>query len=110
MRSDSLSGSPLGRGDAAKMRGMARVNEHYRKLAAGYLFPEIGRRVAAFAAANPQAPIIRLGIGDVTLPLVPAVVDAMRRAVDEMGTAQGFRGYAPDQGYEFLLEAIREDD
>jgi len=89
---------------------MARSNEHYRKLAAGYLFPEIGRRVAAFATAHPQAPIIRLGIGDVTLPLVPAVVDAMRRAVDELGTAKGFRGYAPDQGYEFLLEAIREED
>ena len=89
---------------------MARINEHYRKLAAGYLFPEIGRRVAAFATAHPQAPIIRLGIGDVTLPLVPAVVDAMRHAVDELGTAHGFRGYAPDQGYEFLLDAIREDD
>jgi LL-diaminopimelate aminotransferase len=92
------------------MRNMARINEHYKKLAAGYLFPEIGRRVAAFAAANPDAPIIRLGIGDVTLPLAPAVVDAMRRAVDELGSEKGFRGYAPDQGYEFLLDAIREDD
>ncbi len=89
---------------------MARVNDHYRKLAAGYLFPEIGRRVKAFAGSHPDAKIIRLGIGDVTLPLVPAVVDAMRRAIDEMGTAEGFRGYAPDQGYEFLVDAIREDD
>ena len=89
---------------------MARINDHYRKLAAGYLFPEIGRRVKAFAEAHPDAKIIRLGIGDVTLPLAPAVVDAMRRAVGEMGTAEGFRGYAPDQGYEFLLDAIREDD
>ena len=89
---------------------MSRINEHYRKLAAGYLFPEIGRRVKAFADAHPDAAIIRLGIGDVTLPLVPAVVDAMRRAVDEMGTAAGFRGYAPDTGYDFLLDAIREDD
>ena len=89
---------------------MARINDHYEKLAAGYLFPEIGRRVKAFADAHPDAKIIRLGIGDVTLPLVPAVVDAMRRAVGEMGTAEGFRGYAPDQGYEFLLDAIREDD
>jgi LL-diaminopimelate aminotransferase len=89
---------------------MARINDHYRKLAAGYLFPEIGRRVKAFAEAHPGAEIIRLGIGDVTLPLVPAVVNAMRRAVDEMGSAAGFRGYAPDQGYEFLLDAIREDD
>jgi LL-diaminopimelate aminotransferase len=89
---------------------MARINEHYRKLAAGYLFPEIARRVRAFADVHPEASIIRLGIGDVTLPLAPAVVDALRRAVDEMGTADGFRGYAPDQGYEFLLDAIREDD
>lgn len=89
---------------------MARINDHYKKLAAGYLFPEIGRRVKAFAAAHPDAKIIRLGIGDVTLPLAPAVVDAMRRAVAEMGTAAGFRGYAPDQGYEFLIDAIREDD
>jgi LL-diaminopimelate aminotransferase len=84
---------------------VARINEHYRKLAAGYLFPEIARRVRAFAEANPGASVIRLGIGDVTLPLAPAVVDAMRRAVDEMGTRDGFRGYAPD-----LVDAIREDD
>jgi LL-diaminopimelate aminotransferase len=89
---------------------MAQINEHYPKLAAGYLFPEIGRRVKAFAEANADAKIIRLGIGDVTLPLAPAIVDAMRRAVDEMGSADGFRGYAPDQGYEFLLDAIVEGD
>ena len=89
---------------------MARVNEHYRKLQAGYLFPEIGRRVRSFEAAHPGARVIRLGIGDVTLPLAPAVVEAMRRAVEEMGTAQGFRGYGPEQGYEFLIDAIREHD
>jgi LL-diaminopimelate aminotransferase len=89
---------------------MARVNEHYRKLAAGYLFPEIGRRVRAFAEAHPAAAIIRLGIGDVTLPLAPAVVEALRRAAEEMGTPNGVHGYAPDQGYEFLIDAIREDD
>jgi LL-diaminopimelate aminotransferase len=89
---------------------VARINEHYRKLTAGYLFPEIARRVRAFAEANPAASIIRLGIGDVTLPLVPAVVEALQRAAAEMGTPGGFRGYAPDQGYEFLLDAIREDD
>ena len=89
---------------------MARINEHYRKLAAGYLFPEIGRRVRAFAEAHPDASLIRLGIGDVTLPLAPAVVEALRRAVDEMGTRDGFHGYSPDQGYEFLVDAIREDD
>jgi LL-diaminopimelate aminotransferase len=89
---------------------MARINEHYRKLPAGYLFPEIGRRVAAFAAANPGAKIIRLGIGDVTLPLAPAVVDALRDAVQASGTPAGFRGYAPDQGYDFLIDAILEHD
>ncbi len=89
---------------------MARINEHYTKLSAGYLFPEIGRRVRAFSQAHPAAKLIRLGIGDVTLPLVPAVVDAFRAAVDEMGTLAGFRGYGPEQGYEFLLDAIREHD
>jgi LL-diaminopimelate aminotransferase len=89
---------------------MARINEHYRKLSAGYLFPEIGRRVRAFAEANPGAALIRLGIGDVTLPLAPAVVDAMRRAVDEMGTRDGFHGYGPEQGYDFLVDALREHD
>jgi LL-diaminopimelate aminotransferase len=89
---------------------MARINENYRKLPAGYLFPEIGRRVAAFAKANPAAKIIRLGIGDVTLPLVPAVVDALRDAATESGTAAGFHGYAPDQGYDFLIDAILECD
>jgi LL-diaminopimelate aminotransferase len=89
---------------------MARINEHYRKLQAGYLFPEIGRRVAAFQREHPDARLIRLGIGDVTLPLAPALVDSMRDAVDELGTAEGFHGYGPDQGYDFLLEPIREHD
>ena len=89
---------------------MAQINEHYRKLRAGYLFPEIGRRVRAFAEANPEAKLIRLGIGDVTLPLAPAVVEAMRRAVEEMGTPAGFRGYPPDQGEPFLVEAIQRSD
>lgn len=89
---------------------MARINEHYRKLAAGYLFPEIGRRVRAFAEAHPDARIIRLGIGDVTLPLVPAVVEALKRAAEEMGTPGGVHGYSPEQGYDFLLDAIREGD
>jgi LL-diaminopimelate aminotransferase len=89
---------------------MARINEHYRNLAAGYLFPEIGRRVRAFQEAHPEAQLIRLGIGDVVLPLVPAVIEALHRAVDEMATAAGFRGYAPDHGYDFLIAAIREHD
>ena len=89
---------------------MARINENFQKLSAGYLFPEIGRRVRAYADANPDADIIRLGIGDVTLPLAPAVVDAMHAAVDEMGTDKGFRGYGPENGYDFLLDGIREHD
>jgi LL-diaminopimelate aminotransferase len=86
------------------------VNEHYRKLRAGYLFPEIARRVAAYEAAHPEARIVRLGIGDVTLPLAPSVLAALREAVEEMGTPAGFRGYPPERGYDFLLEAIRAYD
>ncbi len=89
---------------------MAQINEHYRNLAAGYLFPEIGRRVAAFAKAHEGQEIIRLGIGDVTLPLAPAITTALHAAVDEMGDAQGFRGYGPEQGYGFLRDAICEHD
>ncbi len=91
---------------------MARINDHYLKLPAGYLFPEIGRRVARFAAENPQAAakIIRMGIGDVTEPLPPAVIEAMHKAVDEMGRREAFRGYGPEQGYDFLRTAIAEHD
>jgi LL-diaminopimelate aminotransferase len=90
---------------------MARINENYRKLQAGYLFPEIGRRVAAFAEQNPNARLIRLGIGDVTLPLASVVVDALRNAAEEMGTPEGFRGYGPERGgYDFLVDAVREHD
>ena len=89
---------------------MARINEHYAKLPAGYLFPEIGRRVRAFAAAHPDAKVIRLGIGDVTEPLAPAITEAMHAAVDEMSKRETFRGYGPEQGYDFLVEAIREND
>ena len=89
---------------------MARINDNYLKLAAGYLFPEIGRRVRAFQDANPGAPIIRLGIGDVVLPLPPSICEAMHAAVDEMGIDSGFRGYGPEQGYDFLREAIAEHD
>ena len=89
---------------------MPRINDHYRKLEAGYLFPEIGRRVRAFEAAHPEASVIRLGIGDVTLPLAPALVGALHEAVDEMGSPEGFHGYGPEQGYPFLVEAIREHD
>jgi LL-diaminopimelate aminotransferase len=89
---------------------MARINENYNKLKAGYLFPEIGRRVKAFVEANPDAEVIRLGIGDVTEPLPPAIVEALHEAVDEMAVRETFRGYGPEQGYEFLREAIAEND
>jgi len=89
---------------------MARINDHYTKLEAGYLFPEIGRRVSAFCAAHPDAAVIRLGIGDVTEPLPPAIVQAMHAAVDEMASRASFRGYGPEQGYDFLREAIAAND
>lgn len=89
---------------------MARINENFRKLQAGYLFPEIGRRVRAFTEANPDAKVIRLGIGDVTLPLAPAIVEALCDASTAMGSEAGFHGYGPENGYDFLLEAIREHD
>lgn len=91
---------------------MAQLNSHYLKLKAGYLFPEINRRVKAFADSNPEgaARLIRCGIGDVTEPLPEAVREAMHKAVDEMGTRPGFHGYGPEQGYEFLRRAIAEHD
>jgi LL-diaminopimelate aminotransferase len=89
---------------------MARINDNFQKLKAGYLFPEIGRRVRAFADKHPAAKIIRLGIGDVTEPLAPSITQAMHKAVDEMGVRSSFRGYGPEQGYDFLLDAIRQHD
>lgn len=89
---------------------MAQVNHHYLKLKAGYLFPEIGRRVREFSEANPDAPIIKLGIGDVTEPLPTAVLQAMHGAVDEMGDRGSFRGYGPEQGYDFLRDAIAANE
>lgn len=89
---------------------MARLNENFLKLQAGYLFPEIGRRVTAFAASNPAARIIRMGIGDVTEPLPPAVIEAMHAAIDELAKRETFRGYGPEQGYEFLRAAIAQHD
>ena len=90
---------------------MTLINENYLKLQAGYLFPEIGRRRRAFEEANPDAKIISMGIGDVTRPLAPAVVKAMKKAVDEMGRAETFRGYDDGGvGYESLRKAIRKND
>src|ERR1041385_1382098 len=91
---------------------MAYLNDNYLKLQAGYLFPEIARRVREFCDANPEAAkrLIRCGIGDVTEPLPPAVIDAMHRAVEELGHRETFRGYPPYEGYEFLREAIARHD
>ena len=89
---------------------MATINENFLKLQAGYLFPEISRRIRSFQAKNPDAKIISLGIGDVTQPLAPAIVEAMKKAVADMGSETGFRGYGPEQGYDFLISAIIEND
>ncbi|NMG18483.1 LL-diaminopimelate aminotransferase [Brasilonema bromeliae] len=89
---------------------MATINDNYLKLKAGYLFPEIGRRVNAFAQANPDAKIIKLGIGDVTEPLPEACRTAMIKAVEEMGDRASFKGYGPEQGYTWLLEKIAAQD
>jgi len=89
---------------------VVQVNSNYLKLKAGYLFPEIARRVKAFSEANPEAALIRLGIGDVTEPLPLACRNAMKAAVDEMGTADGFHGYGPEQGYGWLRDAIAKHD
>ena len=85
---------------------MARINDNYLKLQAGYLFPEISRRVDEFTAANPDVKVIRLGIGDVTKPLVPAVLKAFHQGVDEMADAATFHGYGPEQGYDWLAQTI----
>ena len=89
---------------------MVQVNGNYLKLKAGYLFPEIARRVKAFSEANPEAAIIRLGIGDVTEPLPEACRTAMKATIDAMGTREGFHGYGPEQGYLWLREAIASHD
>ncbi len=89
---------------------MAKVNAHHTRLQGSYLFAEIARRIKDFSAANPSADLIRLGIGDVTQPLCPAVIAAMHAAVDEMAHAETFRGYGPDYGYDFLVNAVREHD
>ncbi|MCL4111964.1 UNVERIFIED_CONTAM: hypothetical protein GTU68_008718 [Idotea baltica] len=89
---------------------MAQLNENFLKLKAGYLFPEIGRRVTKFCSDNPDANVIKLGIGDVTEPLPPAIIAAMHEAVDELAVRESFRGYGPEQGHGFLRDAIVEND
>jgi len=90
---------------------MTRINENFLKLQAGYLFPEIGRRRRAFQSANPDAKIISMGIGDITQPLAPAVVEAMKEAVEEMGRVESVKGYDDGGvGYDFLRQAICDND
>ena len=89
---------------------MYKINDNYLKLQGNYLFSTIAKKVNAYKEGNPEANIIRLGIGDVTRPLVPSNIEALHKAVDEMGTEEGFRGYGPEQGYEFLREAIAKQD
>lgn len=89
---------------------MFTINENYLNLQGSYLFSTIAKKVAAYKEEHPEADIIRLGIGDVTQPLAPAIIEALHKAVDEMGTAEGFRGYGPEQGYEFLRDAIAKND
>ncbi|UKK48425.1 LL-diaminopimelate aminotransferase [Prevotella sp. E9-3] len=89
---------------------MALVNDHFLKLPNNYLFADIAKKVNAFKVMHPKADVISLGIGDVTQPLCPAVINAIHRAADEMATRQGFRGYGPEQGYDFLREAILKND
>lgn len=89
---------------------MFKVNENYQKLPGSYLFSNIAKKVNAYTTANPDKEIIRLGIGDVTQPLAPAIIEAMHKAVEEMADAKTFRGYAPDLGYEFLRSAIVKND
>lgn len=89
---------------------MALINENYQKLQAGYLFPEIGRRVSNFAQENPDKNIIKMGIGDVTIPLSPSIIKAFHQGVEEMANNSSFKGYGPEQGYSFLREAIAKDE
>lgn len=89
---------------------MFKINDNYLKLPGSYLFSTIGKKVNAFTEANPDKSIIRLGIGDVTQPLAPAIIDSLHSAVDEMGNAATFHGYAPDLGYEFLRSAMAKND
>ncbi|MDE6127280.1 MAG: LL-diaminopimelate aminotransferase, partial [Muribaculaceae bacterium] len=89
---------------------MFHINDNFLQLAESYLFSEVARRIAAFKEANPEADIIRLGIGDVTIPLCPAAIEAMHAAVDDEADSATFHGYGPEQGYPFLREAIAEHD
>ena len=89
---------------------MVTINDNFLKLQAGYLFPEVNRRVRAFKAQNPNARIISLGIGDATQPLPPTIIKAMEKAIQDLAAVETFRGYGPEQGYDFLIQAIIEND
>ena len=89
---------------------MFKINDNYLKLPGNYLFSTIGKKVAAYTQANPDKKIIRLGIGDVTQPLAPEIITTLHSAVDDMASADTFHGYAPDLGYEFLRNAIMENE
>ena len=89
---------------------MARINRNYEKLPGSYLFSDIAKKVNSFKITHPKQDVIRLGIGDVTRPLPPACIEAMHKAVDEIADAKTFRGYGPEQGYDFLIEAILKND
>ena len=89
---------------------MSAINDNYLRLEQRYLFAEVAARVAAFCQRNPSAEVIRMGIGDVTQPIVPAVVEAMHKAVEDLACAETFRGYGPEPGYDFLREAIVAND
>lgn len=89
---------------------MFQVNDNFQKLPGSYLFSTIAKKVSAYQQENPDKNLIRLGIGDVTQPLAPAIIKALHAAVDEMGAAETFHGYAPDLGYEFLRSAIAKND
>lgn len=89
---------------------MALVNEHFLKLPGSYLFSDIAKKVNTFKITHPKQDLVRLGIGDVTRPLPPACIEAMHKAVDEMANEKTFRGYGPEQGYDFLIDAILKND
>ena len=89
---------------------MALVNEHFLKLPDSYLFSDIAKKINTFKVTHPKDKVISLGIGDVTRPLPKAVIEAMHKAVDEMAVRDTFRGYGPEQGYDFLIEAIIKND
>ena len=89
---------------------MALINENFLKLPGNYLFSDIAKKVNTYKVTHPKEKIIRLGIGDVTQPLAPAIIEAMHKAVDEMAVQETFRGYGPEQGYPFLIETIIKND